>query len=253
MKQNSSSIETTLKLNIAEFLAEYFFGSTGIKDQFSYGLFWDEVTDNSPESIKIMVDYMPKDEGSFYYEYGLLKAEEEMEAEQPVTEKLISSIDGRKLYSYNIRYENPDEKPVSFYFYTRARIMAFVQHENEILKVASEMQEITNQKPVLCLESHKSLFCRALDCIMEAYSKDYYSDEDMQREYCPDNSEVAIDWMQYKFGCSDKYEADYCAGCSALETNVGYAIDAAWNWFHTGYMNNFISKDPKTKLLNLNW
>lgn len=247
-------METTLKLNIAEFLAEYFFGSTtGIKDQFSYDLFWDEVTDNSPESIKIMVDYMPKDEGSFYYEYGLLKAEEEMEAEQPVTEKLISSIDGRKLYSYNIRYENPDEKPVSFYFYTRARIMAFVQHENETLEVAWEMQEIIKQKPVLCLESHKSLFCRALDCIMEAYSKDYYSDEDMQREYCPDNSEVAIDWMQYKFGCSDKYEADYCAGCSALETNVGYAIDAAWNWFHTGYMNNFISKDPETKLLNLNW
>lgn len=166
MKQNSSSIETTLKLNIAEFLAEYFFGSTtGIKDQFSYDLFWDEVTDNSPESIKIMVDYMPKDEGSFYYEYGLLKAEEEMEAEQPVTEKLISSIDGRMLYSYNIRYENPDEKPVSFYFYTRARIMAFVQHENETLKIASEMQEITNQKPVLCLESHKSLFCRALGSI----------------------------------------------------------------------------------------
>lgn len=247
-------METTLKLNIAEFLAEYFFGSTtGIKDQFSYDLFWDEVTDNSPESIKIMVDYMPKDEGSFYYEYGLLKAEEEMEAEQPVTEKLISSIDGRKLYSYNIRYENPDEKPVSFYFYTRARIMAFVQHENETLEVAWEMQEIIKQKPVLCLESHKSLFCRALDCIMEAYSKDYYSDEDMQREYCPDNSEVAIDWMQYKFGCSDKYEADYCAGYSALETNVGYAIDAAWNWFHTGYMNNFISKDPETKLLNLNW
>lgn len=47
--------------------------------------------------------------------------------------------------------------------------------------------------------------------------------------------------------------ADYCAGYSALETNVGYAIDAAWNWFHTGYMNNFISKDPETKLLNLNW
>lgn len=44
-----------------------------------------------------------------------------------------------------------------------------------------------------------------------------------------------------------------CDGCSALETNVGYAIDAAWNWFHTGYMNNFISKDPETKLLNLNW
>lgn len=246
-------METTLKLNVAEFLAEYFTGSTSVKDQFSYGLFWDTVMDNSPESIKIMVDYMPKDEGSFYYEYGLLKAEEEMEAEQPVTEKLISSVDGRKLYSYNIRYENPDEKPVSFYFYTRTRIMAFIQHENEVMNLAAEMQNITQQKPVLCLESHTRLFRRALGCIMEAYSKDYYSYKDLQREYCPDNSEVAIDWMRYKFRCSDKYEADYCCGCSALETNVGYAIDAAWTWFHTGFVNNFISKDPETNLLHLNW
>lgn len=253
MKQNSSSIETTLKLNVAEFLAEYFFGSTGIKDQFSYGLFWDEVTDNSPESIKIMVDYRPKDEGSFYYEYGLLKAEEEMEAEQLVTEKLISSIDGRKLYSYNIRYENPDEKPISFYFYTRTRIMAFIQHENETLEVAWEMQEITKQKPVLCLESHKSLFCRALDCIMESYSKDKYSDEDLQREYCPNNSEVAVDWMRYKFAGSDEYITEYCHDGYAIGNNVGMAIDEAWTWFRTGYVNNFISLNPHTKEINLNW
>lgn len=254
MKQNSNSIETTLKLNIAEFLAEYFTGSiSSPKDWFSYGQFWNSVTDDSPESIKIMVDYMPKDEGSFYYEYGLLKAEEEMEAEQPVTEKLISSVDGRKLYSYNIRYENPDEKPVSFYFYTRTRIMAFIQHDNEVMNLAAEMREITQQKPILCLESHTRLFRGALDSIMEAYSKDYYSNEDLRKEYCPDNSEVAIDWMRYKFGCSDKYEADYCVGRSALETNVGYAIDAAWTWFHTGFVNNFISKDPETNLLHLNW
>lgn len=254
MKQNSNSIETTLKLNIAEFLAEYFTGSiSSPKDWFSYGQFWNSVTDDSPESIKIMVDYMPKDEGSFYYEYGLLKAEEEMEAEQPVTEKLISSVDGRKLYSYNIRYENPDEKPVSFYFYTRTRIMAFIQHDNEVMNLAAEMREITQQKPILCLESHTRLFRGALDSIMEAYSKDYYSNEDLRKECCPDNSEVAIDWMRYKFGCSDEYEANYCAGCSALETNVGYAIDAAWTWFHTGFVNNFISKDPETNLLHLNW
>jgi hypothetical protein len=59
--------------------------------------------------------------------------------------------------------------------------------------------------------------------------------------------------MHYKFGCSDEYEADYCVGCSALETNVGYAIDAAWNWLHAGFVNNFISKDTKTNLLRLNW
>lgn len=253
MKQNSNNIETTLKLNIAEFLAEYFTGSTNVKDQFSYGLFWDTVMDDSPESIKIMVDYEPKDEGSFYYEYGLLKAEEEMEAEHLVTEKLISRIDGREVWSYKIYYNNPNEKRVSFYFYTRTRIMAFIQHENETLEVAWEMQEITKQKPVLCLESHKSLFCRALDAILEAYSKDEYSEEELQKEYSPDNSEIAIDWMRYKFGCSDKYEADYCAGCSALETNVGYAIDAAWTWFRTGYVNNFISINPATRRIHLNW
>ena len=253
-QQNLNSVETTLKLNIAEFLAEYFFGSTGIKDQFSYGLFWDEVMDNSPESIKIMVDYTPKDEGSFYYEYGLLKAEEEMEAEQPVTEKLVSCVDGRILYSYNIRYENPGEKPISFYFYTRARIMAFIQHENEVLEVAWEMQEITKQKPILCLESHKSLFCRALDCIMESYSKECgYSDEDMQKEYCPDVTEVATYKMRYKFAGSYDYRTNYCRDGYVTGNNVRNAIDAAWAWFHTGFVNNFISKDPETKLLHLDW
>ena len=253
MKQNSNSTKTTLKLNIAEFLAEYFTGSTSAKDQFSYGLFWDLVTDDSPESIKIMVDYMPKDEGSFYYEYGLLKAEEEMEAEQPVTEKLISRIDGRKLYSYNIRYENPDEKPVSFYFYTRTRIMAFIQHENETLEVAWEMQEITQQKPILCLESHTRLFRGALDSIMEAYSKGEYSSEDLRKEHCPDVTEVYTDWMRYKFRCSNEYEAYMLLVGDVEGNNVCNAIDAAWTWFHTGFVNNFISRDPETHSLNLNW
>ena len=247
MKQNSNSVETTLKLNIAEFLAEYFTGITSAKDQFSYGLFWDTVMDDSPESIKIMVDYKPKDEGSFYYEYGLLKAEEEMEAEQPVTEKLISSIDGRKLYSYNIRYENPDEKPVSFYFYTRTRIAAFIQHENEVMNLAAEMREITQQKPILCLESHTALFRGALDYILEAYSKDYYDETELQAEY-QNNSEIA-DWMRYEFRCSRDYEAYG----NAVGNNIGNAIDAAWTWFRTGYVNNFISLNPYTKEINLNW
>lgn len=253
MKQNSNSVETTLKLNIAEFLAEYFTGRTSEKDQFSYGPFWDTVMDDSPESIKIMVDYMPKDEGSFYYEYGLLKAEEEMEAEQPVTEKLISRIDGRKLYSYNIRYENPGEKPVSFYFYTRTRIMAFIQHENEVMNLAAEMQEITKQKPVFCLESHTVLFRGALDCILEAYSKGGYSDEDMQREYCPDATDVAVYKMRYKFTGSYKYRTSYCEDGGVTGNNVCNAIDAAWNWLHTGFVNNFISRDTETHSLNLNW
>lgn len=246
-QQNLNNVETTLKLNIAEFLAEYFSDITGTEYEFSYGMFWDAVMDDSLESIKIMVDYMPKNEGSFYYEYGLLKAEEEMGAEHSVTEKLMS-VDS-SIYCYNIRYNNTDEKPVSFYFYTRTRIMAFIQHENETLsEVAREMQEITKQKPVLCLESHTRLFRGALDSILEAYSNDYYSEEELQSEYCSNNTEVAIDWMHYKFRCSDEYEACY----DAIGNNVGNAIDAAWTWFRTGYVNNFISKDPETNLLHLN-
>lgn len=248
-QQNSYGESVVLKLNLKEFLTEFFMNRTGKKEEFSYGLFWDAVKDTDcHESIRLMTDYEPKEDGSFYYEYGLLKAEEEMEADCKVIEL---NLDG--VYSYNIRYENPDEKPVSFYFYTKTRIMAFIQHENEVLETVSEMQEIIQQKPVLCLESHTVLFRGALDAILEAYSKDEYSEEELQKEYSPDNSEIAIDWMRYKFGCSDKYEADYCAGCSALETNVGYAIDAAWTWFRTGYVNNFISINPATRRIHLNW
>lgn len=248
-------METTLKLNIAEFLAEYFTGSTSAKDQFSYGLFWDTVTSDSQESIKVTVDHKPKDEGSFYYEYGLLKAEEEMEAEHLVTEKLvgIGCVGSRKIWRYKIYYNNPDEKQVSFCFYTRTRIMAFIQHDNEVMNLAAEMQGITQQKPVLCLESHTRLFRGALDSIMEAYSKDEYSNEDLRREYCPDNSEVAVDWMRYKFAGSYEYISEYCHDGYAIGNNVGNAIDAAWTWFHTGFVNNFISKDPETNLLHLNW
>lgn len=248
-QQNSYGESVVLKLNLKEFLTEFFMNRTGKKEEFSYGLFWDAVKDTDcHESIRLMTDYEPKEDGSFYYEYGLLKAEEEMEADCKVIEL---NLDG--VYSYNIRYENPDEKPVSFYFYTKTRIMAFIQHENEVLETVSEMQEIIQQKPVLCLESHTVLFRGALDAILKAYSKDEYSEEELQKEYSPDNSEIAIDWMRYKFGCSDKYEADYCAGCSALETNVGYAIDAAWTWFRTGYVNNFISINPATRRIHLNW
>ena len=131
--------------------------------------------------------------------------------------------------------------------------MAFIQHDNEVMNLAAEMQEITKQKPILCLESHTRLFRGALDSIMEAYSKDKYSNEDLRKEYCPDNSEVAIDWMRYKFRGSDEYITNYCYDGYAIGNNVGNAIDAAWTWFHTGFVNNFISKDPETNLLHLNW
>lgn len=243
-QQNSYGERVVLKLNLKEFLTEFFMNRTGKKEEFSYGLFWDAVKDTDcHESIRLMTDYEPKEDGSFYYEYGLLKAEEEMEADCEVIEL---NLDG--VYSYNIRYENPDEKPVSFYFYSETRIIAFIQHENETLEVAWEMQEITQQKPILCLESHKSLFREAFDCILDAYSHDYYSEEELQNEYCTNNTEVAIDWMHYKFRCSDEYEACY----DAIGNNVGNAIDEAWIWFHTGFVNNFIGKNPEVCLLSLN-
>lgn len=252
MKQNLNSKSTKLMLNLKEFLAEFFANRTGEKTELTeltYGLFWEAVTDKDRhESIRLMTDYEEKEDGSFYYEYGLLKAEEEMEADCVIKEKNIHGT-----WVYSIYRENAEEPSVSFYFYTRTRIMAFIQHENETLEVAWEMQEITQQKPILCLESHTVLFRGALDYILEAYSKDYYSEEDLQREYCPDNSEVAVDWMRYEFRGSREYIIDYCEDGYAIGNNVGNAIDAAWTWFRTGYVNNFISLNPHTKEINLNW
>ena len=242
-RQNSNSESTKLVLNLKEFLAEFFMNRTGEKVQFSYGLFWDAVMDkNCFESIRISTNYEQKEDGSFYYEYGLLKAEEEMESELLITETFT-----RRVWVYNIYRENAEEPPVSYYFYTKTRIAAFIQHENEVMNLAAEMLEITQQKPILCLESHKSLFCKALNNILEAYSDDYYDETELQAEY-QNNAEIA-DWMRYEFRCSHNYEAYG----NAVGNNVGNAIDAAWTWFRTGYINNFISKDPKTELLNLNW
>ena len=248
-KQNLNGKSTKLMLNLKEFLAEFFMNRTGEKTELTYSLFWEAATDKDcHESIRLMTDYKEKEDGSFYYEYGLLKAEEEMEADCVIKEKNIHGT-----WVYSIYRENAEEPSVSFYFYTKTRIMAFIQHENETLEVAWEMQEITQQKPILCLESHTALFRGALDYILEAYSKNYYSEEDLQREYCPDNSEVAVDWMRYEFRGSREYIIDYCEDGYAIGNNVGNAIDAAWTWFRTGYVNNFISLNPHTKEINLNW
>lgn len=242
-KQNLNGKSTKLMLNLKEFLAEFFMNRTGEKVQFSYGLFWDAVTDKDcHESIRLMTDYEEKEDGSFYYEYGLLKAEEEMEADCVIKEKNIHGT-----WTYSIYRENAEEPSVSYYFYTRTRIAAFIQHENEVMNLAAKMLEITQQKPILCLESHTVLFRGALDYILEAYSKDYYDETELQAEY-QNNSEIA-DWMRYEFRCSRDYEAYG----NAVGNIVGNAIDAAWTWFRTGYVNNFISLNPHTKEINLNW
>lgn len=239
--------KTVLNVNMAEFLAEFFMNRTGEKVQFSYSLFWDAFHEDygTPESIN-----GPDEDSNLYYEYGLIKAEEEMEGDHEITERWL---DNCSMWSYEFKYYNADGVLLSIWFYTRTRIMAFIQYENEVLEVAWEMQEITQQKPILCLESHTRLFRSALDSIMEAYSEDMYSNEDLRREHCPSNSEVAVDLMRYKFRGSDEYITEYCYHGYAIGNNVGNAIDAAWTWFHTGFVNNFISKDPETNLLHLNW
>lgn len=123
-------------------------------------------------------------------------------------------------------------------------------------EVLQKIKEITKQKPVLCLESSTVLFRGALDCILEAYSKDEYSEEELQREYCPNSNEIADamkKWNFYKPGCSDGYAAYMEMAGNEVGGNIGHAIDAAWTWFRTGYVNNFISLNPHTKEINLNW
>lgn len=239
--------KTVLNVNIAEFLAEFFMNRIGEKVQFSYGLFWDAFHEDygTPESINGL-----DEDSNLYYEYGLLKAEEEMKADHEITERWL---DNCSMWSYEFKYYNADGVRLSIWFYTKTRIMAFIQHENETLEVAWEMQEITQQKPILCLESHTRLFRSALDSILEAYSKGEYSYEDLRKEHCPDVTEVYTDWMRYKFRCSNEYEAYMLMVGDVEGNNVCNAIDAAWTWFHTGFVNNFISKDPETNLLHLNW
>ena len=239
--------KTVLNVNIAEFLAEFFMNRIGEKVQFSYGLFWDAFHEDygTPESINGL-----DEDSNLYYEYGLLKAEEEMKADHEITERWL---DNCSMWSYEFKYYNADGVLLSIWFYTKTRIAAFIQHENEVMNLAAEMREITQQKPILCLESHTRLFRGALDSILEAYLKDKYSYEDLRKEHCPSNSEVAVDWMRYNFRGSNEYITEYCYDGHAIGNNVGNAIDAAWTWLHTGFVNNFISKDPETNLLHLNW
>lgn len=56
-----------------------------------------------------------------------------------------------------------------------------------------------------------------------------------------------------KFTGSYKYRTSYCEDDGATGNNVCNAIDAAWAWLHTGFVNNFISRDTETHSLNLNW
>ena len=239
--------KTVLNVNIAEFLAEFFMNRIGENVQFSYGLFWDAFHEDygTPESINGL-----DEDSNLYYEYGLLKAEEEMKADHKITERWL---DNCSMWSYEFKYYNADGVLLSIWFYTKTRIMAFIQHENEVMNLAAEMREITQQKPILCLESHTRLFRGALDSILEAYSEGEYSNEDLRKEHCPDVTEVYTDWMRYKFRCSSEYEAYMLMVGDVEGNNVCNAIDTAWTWFHTGFVNNFISKDPETNLLHLNW
>lgn len=94
--------KTVLNVNIAEFLAEFFMNRTGEKVQFSYGLFWDAFHEDygTPESIN-----GPDEDSNLYYEYGLLKAEEEMKGDHEITERWL---DNCSMWSYEFKYYNAD-------------------------------------------------------------------------------------------------------------------------------------------------
>ena len=69
---------------------------------------------------------------------------------------------------------------------------------------------------------------------------------------------VCDDWKMIRFGfaelrCSDSYAAYMEMVRNTVGGNIGHAIDTAWTWFRTGYVNNFISLNPHTKEINLNW
>lgn len=148
----------------------------------------------------------------------------------------------------NIKRERPD-LVASFSEIAKNKIAEYPRFSGNIgFLTARCIASMENQ-----LKTRTRLFRSALDPIMEAYSKGEYSDEDLRREYCPDVIEVYTDWMRYKFRCSNEYEAYMLMVGDVEGNNVCNAIDAAWTWFHTGFVNNFISKDPETNLLHLNW
>lgn len=68
-----------------------------------------------------------------------------------------------------------------------------------------------------------------------------------------DVTEVYTDRMRYQFRCSNEYEAYMLMVGDVEGNNVCNAIDLTWTWFHTGFANNLIGKDPETNLLHLNW
>lgn len=183
--------KTVLNVNIAEFLAEFFMNRIGEKVQFSYGLFWDAFHEDygTPESINGL-----DEDSNLYYEYGLLKAEEEMKADHDITERWL---DNCSMWSYEFKYYNADGVRL-----TRRTITAM---------------KICRENTVRMLPRFTRIGCG------------------------------------YKFRCSNEYEAYMLMVGDVEGNNVCNAIDAAWTWFHTGFVNNFISKDPETNLLHLNW
>ena len=236
MKTNPIS----LQLNIAEFLAEFFGDVNGKKIQFSYRTFIDMVNGTFYGNESIWINIFDrgnlKEDSSFYYEYGLLKAEEEEMQEHSfttfkVTEKQSSAKGG--FWLYEINYKPVEWGLTTFLFCTRTRIKAFIQYE-DVLDVAAQMQEITSQKPVLCLESSDRLFRSALRGIIELYGKGFLSDPDIQDEHFPIGDYFKM-W-------------EYMNG-----TNLGYATDRAWNWFRTGYMADVIGRRTNFNEVLLNW
>lgn len=223
----------TLELNIADFLTEFFTGNLTEKDSFSYGLLWEAIQRKfcTDKSVRILIDSQLEEDSDFYYEYGLLKAEEEMQADHFITEK---QLDGLWLYKFTYY----SAKRVTFKFYTETRLTVFIEHENEIFADITETAEQLkhlNDRTVLCLESEQELFKRACREITDAIQANYYDNiEDFE---CPNCTEVIEDWMEY--GTEYSWMGD---GCSPI---VLQAVDHAFQWFLDGINAGLIYKQIK--------
>lgn len=75
-------------------------------------------------------------------DYGLLKAEEEMKADHKITERWL---DNCGMWLYEFKYYNANGVLLSLWFNSKTRIMAFIQHENEVMNLTAEMQDITQK------------------------------------------------------------------------------------------------------------
>lgn len=240
---NQTNNSITLSVNMFQFINEFFADTNQTRrPAFDYSSFRNLVHSGHAESIEIkddqvntLLDYDWRLD--FYAEYGLLRYAYETEVELQITETEVRNIRtprGKRPYWKYVLQSEKDGLPVTIQFYTRWRIMAFIEAENEklaeIQQLADDMQHLCDKKPVLCLESISDHFKRACREIHKSYESGYYDSVD-DVEY-PNCYEVVIDQMQY----SD----NVMAGCECMPM-VCQAVDSAFSWVKLGLKSGVLN------------